>query len=51
VIPDGPAADVRDLTAVLYAMLTGRWPASSTPQPSCGVPRRPISPDGSGAGS
>jgi hypothetical protein len=44
--PDGPAADVRDLTAVLYAMLTGRWPASATPQPSCGVPPAPIGADG-----
>ena len=39
--PTGPAADVRDLTAVLYAMLTGRWPGSATPQPSCGVPAAP----------
>jgi len=44
--PDGPTADVRDLTAVLYALLTGRWPASATPQPSCGVPDAPTAPDG-----
>ena len=44
--PVGAAADVRDLTAVLYAMLTARWPASATPQPSCGVPAAPTAPDG-----
>lgn len=36
-----PAEDVRDLCAVLYAMLTGRWPASATDQPSRGVPAAP----------
>jgi hypothetical protein len=35
------ARDTRDLTAVLYAMLTGRWPAASTPQPSAGLPAAP----------
>ncbi len=36
--PHGPAADVRDLAAVLYALLTARWPSSATPQPSGGLP-------------
>jgi hypothetical protein len=44
--PVGAAADVRDLTAVLYAMLTARWPASATPQPSCGIPAAPATRDG-----
>jgi hypothetical protein len=44
--PHGPAADVRDLTAVLYALLTGRWPVGATPQPSCGVPAAPTTSDG-----
>jgi hypothetical protein len=44
--PVGPAADVRDLTAVLYAMLTGRWPATATPQPAGGVPAAPSTRDG-----
>ena len=39
--PDPFAADVRDLAAVLYALLTGRWPDSATPQPSGGVPPAP----------
>ena len=39
--PSGPAADVRDLTAVLYALLTARWPAAATPQPASGVPLAP----------
>ncbi|MCW2680119.1 MAG: serine/threonine protein kinase [Frankiales bacterium] len=43
--PVGAAADVRDLTAVLYAMLTARWPVSATPQPSCGVPAAPATRD------
>ena len=43
--PVGAAADVRDLTAVLYAMLTARWPASGTPQPSCGMPAAPVTRD------
>jgi hypothetical protein len=48
--PVGPAADVRDLTAVLYAMLTARWPASATPQPSCGIPAAPAPKDGRSRG-
>ena len=48
--PVGPAADVRDLTALLYAMVTGRWPASATPQPACGVPLAPIGSDGRSRG-
>lgn len=48
--PTGPAADVRDLTAVLYAMLTGRWPGSATPQPACGVPAAPAPRDGRSRG-
>ena len=48
--PVGAAADVRDLTAVLYAMVTGRWPATATPQPSCGVPAAPSTRDGRSRG-
>lgn len=48
--PVEAAADVRDLTAVLYAMVTGRWPASATPQPSCGVPDAPSTRDGRSRG-
>lgn len=33
--------DTRDLGAALYAMLTARWPAGSTEQPSAGVPDAP----------
>jgi len=44
--PDLLAADVRDLAAVLYALLTARWPASATPQPSGGVPAAPAGRDG-----
>jgi serine/threonine protein kinase len=40
------AADVRDLAAVLYALLTARWPASATPQPSGGLPVAPTGRDG-----
>jgi len=43
--PDGPAADIRDLAAVLYALLTARWPASGTPQPSGGLPAAPTGRD------
>ena len=35
--PGPEAADVRDLAALLYAMLTARWPAAATPQPSSGL--------------
>lgn len=48
--PVGAAADVRDLTAVLYAMVTGRWPATATPQPACGVPVAPSTRDGRSRG-
>ena len=48
--PVGPAADVRDLTALLYAMVTGRWSGSATPQPSCGVPLAPVGSDGRSRG-
>jgi len=48
--PVGPAADVRDLTALLYAMVTGRWPGSATPQPACGVPLAPTGSDGRSRG-
>lgn len=38
----GPVeADVRDAAAVLYALLTARWPDAATPQPSAGVPGAP----------
>ena len=34
----GPVeGDVRDAAAVLYALLTARWPDAATPQPSAGV--------------
>jgi hypothetical protein len=35
------ARDTRDLAAVLYAMLTARWPAAATPQPAAGLPAAP----------
>jgi hypothetical protein len=40
---DGPevARDTRDLAAVLYAMLTARWPGASTPQPAAGLAPAP----------
>lgn len=31
---EGVAADTRDLAAVSYALLTGRWPGGPSPQPS-----------------
>jgi hypothetical protein len=37
------ARDTRDLAAVLYAMLTARWPVDSTPQPASGLPAAPRS--------
>jgi hypothetical protein len=46
---DDVADDVRDLTAVLYALLTGRWPTSATPQPAGGVPAAPVAAQRSGA--
>jgi serine/threonine protein kinase len=45
--PDEPlggpevARDTRDLAAVVYAMLTARWPTASTPQPSAGLAAAP----------
>ena len=36
-------ADVRALTACLYAALTGRWPAAETEQPAGGIPLAPVS--------
>lgn len=48
--PVGAAADVRDLTAALYAMLTARWPTSATPQPACGVQPAPSTKDGQARG-
>ena len=44
----GPDADVRDLTAVLYAMLTARWPLTATPQPSGGLGPAPAGREGTG---
>ena len=41
VTSDAVRADTRDLAAVLYALLTGRWPSAATPQPACGLPRAP----------
>ncbi len=37
----GPEQDVRDLGALLHAMLTARWPADATAQPGQGVPAAP----------
>ena len=39
--PEAVQDDTRDLAAVLYCLLTGRWPAGSTPQPGSGVPDAP----------
>lgn len=36
-------ADTRDLGALLYALLTARWPGGATPQPSRGLPEAPRS--------
>jgi hypothetical protein len=44
--PPPEGADVRDLAAVLYALLTARWPQSATPQPSGGVPAGPTAREG-----
>ncbi len=46
--PDGLTAtelaeDTRDLSALLYAMLTARWPGELTPQPARGVAPAPHS--------
>jgi hypothetical protein len=35
------ARDTRDVAAVLYAMLTARWPATATPQPPAGLVAAP----------
>jgi hypothetical protein len=45
--PAGPrvspsARDTRDLAALLYAMLTARWPAGATDQLSGGLPPAPV---------
>lgn len=42
------ATDTRDLAAVLYALLTARWPAGSTTQPGAGVPEAPRGHAGAG---
>lgn len=47
---EGPPADVRDLAAILYALLTARWPASATPQPSGGLAPAPAGRDGPSRG-
>jgi hypothetical protein len=36
-----PADDTRDLAAVLYALLTRRWPEGATPQPGGELPAAP----------
>ncbi len=38
---DDVRADTRDLAALLYALLTGRWPGAATPQPATGLPAAP----------
>lgn len=48
--PDPQSADVRDLAALLYALLTGRWPTSGTPQRSGGLPSAPVGRDGPSRG-
>ena len=48
--PDPQSADVRDLAAVLYALLTARWPTSGTPQPCGGLPAAPVGRDGPSRG-
>ena len=39
---DDIADDTQDLAAVLYALVTGRWPAAATPQPAGGLPPAPV---------
>ncbi len=39
--PEGARADTVDLGAVLYAMLTARWPSAVTDQPGRGMPDAP----------
>ena len=39
---DGEAGDTRDAAAVLYALLTCRWPAGATPQPGGKLPAAPV---------
>lgn len=40
-VPRSPADDTRDTAAVLYALLTCRWPAGATPQPGGTLPEAP----------
>lgn len=49
--PSGPDDDVRALAAVLYALLTARWPASCTPQPARGLAEAPTNARGTCAPS
>ncbi len=44
--PAAPEDDVRDLAAVLYAMLTARWPERATAQPGRGLRPAPTSEQG-----
>jgi hypothetical protein len=41
-MPAGIARDTRDLTAVLYALTTGRWPAGASDQPAGGLSTAPL---------
>lgn len=41
-----PRQDVRDLTACLYALLTGRWPATAVGRSAAGLPDAPDGRDG-----
>ena len=41
--PRTPDDDTQDLAALLYAALTGRWPAAVTATPGCGLPDAPTS--------
>ena len=40
--PSHEADDTRDLGAVLYALVTGRWPAPATPQPAGSLTPAPV---------
>ncbi len=40
--PSEVAADTRDLAAVLYALVTARWPSGATSQPAGSLPPAPL---------
>lgn len=45
--PGLPGDDVRDLAALVYALVTARWPDRSTGQPARGLPPAPVDQSGS----